>query len=46
VIAEGVETNEVLELLREYRCDAAQGYLYATPLTEPEFIEKMNQRKS
>jgi len=32
VVAEGVETEEVLELLRAARCDQAQGYLLAKPM--------------
>jgi len=32
VVAEGVETREVLERLREYRCDYAQGYYISQPL--------------
>lgn len=36
VVAEGVETEEQLQLLREFGCDQAQGYLIskAMPLTE------------
>ncbi|MDB5769873.1 MAG: domain S-box protein [Burkholderia sp.] len=33
VVAEGVETNETLQLLRDAACDEAQGYLLARPLT-------------
>ncbi len=32
VVAEGVETDEVLQLLRDARCDQAQGYLLAKPM--------------
>src|SRR5215207_3129605 len=33
VIAEGVETEEQFNRLRELRCDLAQGYYFARPLT-------------
>ncbi|MUG92642.1 EAL domain-containing protein [Scytonema sp. UIC 10036] len=40
VIAEGVETEQELEFLRTYNCDAMQGFLFSRPLPAPEF-EKM-----
>ena len=33
VIAEGVETEDQLQLLRDWGCGEVQGYLYARPLT-------------
>jgi EAL domain-containing protein (putative c-di-GMP-specific phosphodiesterase class I) len=37
VVAEGIETEDVMETLRECRCDEAQGYLFARPMALPEF---------
>lgn len=36
-VAEGVETSEVLECLRRFNCDEAQGYYFARPLPAEEF---------
>lgn len=33
VVAEGVETTEQLEFLRDLKCDGMQGYLFSKPLT-------------
>ncbi len=37
VIAEGVETQEHVELLREIGCDYAQGYFYSKPVPLEEY---------
>ena len=37
VIAEGVETREELQALRERQCDELQGYYYARPMPADEF---------
>ncbi len=36
VTAEGVETNEQLELLRAMGCDSIQGYIISRPMSAPE----------
>lgn len=37
VIAEGVETKEQLDTLREFKCDEIQGYYFSKPLLPEEF---------
>lgn len=37
IIAEGVETEAQLELLKQYNCTAFQGYLFSTPVPLEEF---------
>jgi diguanylate cyclase (GGDEF)-like protein/PAS domain S-box-containing protein len=39
VIAEGVETEEELEILKQFRCDHIQGYLISKPI-HPKDIER------
>ncbi len=40
VVAEGIETQEQVQLLRSMNCDAIQGYFYARPMPISEFEEK------
>ena len=39
VVAEGVETNEQLNYLRQHTCQCAQGYLFSKPVSEEAFYE-------
>ncbi len=40
VLAEGVETKEQLDLLKDYKCDVVQGFYYSRPVN-PESFEKL-----
>ncbi|MGK7903279.1 MAG: EAL domain-containing protein [Hormoscilla sp.] len=44
VIAEGVETESELAVLRENHCDAIQGYLFSPPVSAQEFQVLLNSR--
>ena len=37
VVAEGVETQEQLQILRRLKCDQAQGFHFSEPVTDAEF---------
>ncbi len=43
-VAEGVETKEHINLLRELGCDMVQGYYFAKPMPQTEF-EKLMQKE-
>lgn len=43
VVAEGVETAEQLSVLRNYRCDEAQGFLFSQPLEAGQLTEVMTK---
>jgi diguanylate cyclase (GGDEF)-like protein/PAS domain S-box-containing protein len=45
VVAEGVETEEQLELLKEMNCDIAQGYLYSQPIPARDFTKLLEAEK-
>ena len=45
VVAEGVESREVLELLRNYGCDTAQGWLVGRPTPGPELPALLRPRQ-
>ncbi len=40
VVAEGIETEKQIEMLKNMKCDAVQGYFYAKPMSISEFEEK------
>jgi EAL domain-containing protein (putative c-di-GMP-specific phosphodiesterase class I) len=47
-IAEGVENEEVLEVLKEFGCDEVQGYHFAKPMVADEFrdyYKKLNIKR-
>jgi diguanylate cyclase (GGDEF)-like protein len=46
VVAEGVEDDEVMALLRELRCPIAQGYAISPPLPAAAFLEWVSRRGS
>ena len=41
VVSEGVETMEQADFLTKIGCNLAQGYLFARPMPEPEFIHRL-----
>lgn len=43
VIAEGVEETDQLALLRQWRCDQIQGFLYSRPITSEQVVQTMNE---
>ncbi|MHB8715727.1 MAG: sensor domain-containing protein [Sulfuricaulis sp.] len=44
VVAEGVETQEQLELLRSYGCDMIQGFLFSKPVPSEELTRLLQNR--
>ncbi|MDP4105973.1 MAG: EAL domain-containing protein, partial [Bacillota bacterium] len=45
VVAEGVETNEQLELLQRLACEEIQGYLFSRPVSAQKFAQYLKQGK-
>lgn len=45
VVAEGVETEEQLELLRHYGCDLIQGFLFSKPVSAEELARLLREGK-
>lgn len=46
VVAEGVETRDILEHLKSLGCDIAQGYLISKPLSEKDFEVFLKKHKT
>ncbi|MGM9970948.1 MAG: EAL domain-containing protein [Anaeroplasmataceae bacterium] len=44
IIVEGVETKEQIELLKSMNCDLIQGYYYAKPMPEDDFIKYIDDK--
>lgn len=44
VVAEGVETEEQLEFLRQVNCDMIQGYYFYKPMPEEDFIRLLSEQ--
>ena len=40
IVAEGVENEKVMEMLKELGCDEAQGYMFDKPMSSEKFEEK------
>jgi diguanylate cyclase len=45
VVAEGVETDEQLTMVREFGCDLAQGFYIGKPMPEKQFLAWCNDRE-
>ena len=41
VVAEGVESQEIWEVLRELGCDYGQGYHFSRPIPPDQFVDWM-----
>ena len=44
VIAEGVETEDQLNFLKEYKCDEIQGYYFSKPIPAENFTGLLKEK--
>jgi len=44
VLAEGVESEEVLNIINSFNCDDAQGYLFSKPMSSEDFWVLINKK--
>lgn len=45
IVAEGVETRETLQVLKELDCDLIQGYYFDKPLSREEFEQRLRNKQ-
>jgi|GEM_PF-1285871 len=45
VVAEGVEAENQWQILKHHKCDVLQGYYIAKPLTQPQFLEFVDENE-
>ena len=45
VVAEGIETLEQLQFLKQIQCDIGQGYLLAKPMPVEEYVHLISTQK-
>ena len=43
IVAEGIETEEQLELLRNYGADEGQGFYFSPPVSEDQFVKLLEK---
>ncbi|MET4559873.1 EAL domain-containing protein (putative c-di-GMP-specific phosphodiesterase class I) [Lysinibacillus parviboronicapiens] len=46
VVAEGVETKEQYNLLKEWNCDFVQEYYFSRPVSEDKLVELLMEEKN
>lgn len=46
IIAEGIETQEQMDFLQQYKCHTGQGYYFSQPVTAEEFTRLLQNQKN